>query len=51
MKKTVKEKIARWLWRRDKNEGQMVGTFEEHKDHWMKEANKIISISMRMKQK
>ena len=44
MVKDLIEKIGRWLWRRDANEGQMVGDYKEHETHWRKESKKIIKI-------
>jgi hypothetical protein len=41
------ERVARWLWRRDAREGQMVGTFEEQRTFWMREARKIKAIAER----
>ena len=40
----VEERVARWLWRREANEGQMVGNFKEQEKYYIKEAKKIIRM-------
>jgi hypothetical protein len=44
-----KERIARWLYRRDKDDGKMVGTFRENGRFYKKEAKKILAIIWRCK--
>ncbi len=44
MEKDLIEKVGRWLWRRDANDGQMVGDYIGNETHWRKEAKKILRI-------
>jgi hypothetical protein len=43
-KKIVIQRLARWLWRRDADQGQMVGSEGENQRYWNSEARKILKI-------
>lgn len=45
--KTVREKIARFLWRSHADAGEMVGDFNGQWTFWLKEADKVLRIIRR----